>query len=219
MEKRFWIILGVIAVIFVGIFYFGGNKESGNQKGSGPAATNHIKGNTSAKVKLVEYGDFQCPVCASYYPTVEEVVEKYKDKMAFQFRHLPLTQVHQNAFAAARAAEAAGKQGKFWEMYGGLYQSQQSWSQTQSSSAQFTAYAEQLGLDTKKFKTDFSSREVNSVINADIAAFKKTGAPMATPTFFLNDKRLDLKKLSSDKGPDAAKFSQVIEAELKKQNQ
>lgn len=187
MDKRFWGILLVIFLVFGGIFFFSQqDKDDGDTRN----VTSHVTGNTSAKVTLVEYGDFQCPACGSYYPIVKQVKEKYKDDIKFQFRNLPLSQIHPNAFAGARAAEAAGLQNKYWEMHDTLYEQQNTWSSASNPKSYFEDYASQLGLDTAQFKTDFASSAVNKAINADIAAFKKTGATMQTPSFFLNGKSI-----------------------------
>jgi protein-disulfide isomerase len=219
MSKRFWIIIAVIAVIFVGALYFGGNKDNSGSNGSDAQATNHVRGKLDSKVTFEEYGDFQCPVCGSYYPTVSQVEQKYMDKVKFQFRNLPLSQVHQHAFAAARAAEAASDQNKFWEMYDLLFQNQNTWSSSNSSTSYFNQYAQQLGLDTTKFQKDFASDAVNKKINSDIAAFKKTGDSMATPTFYLNGKQIQLSQVSDDKGPSVDKFSALLDNALKAQGQ
>lgn len=211
MDKRFWAIIGVIIAIFVGILIFSGNKEEKKENGNSSTSqtTNHVRGKTDSKVTLVEYGDFQCPYCAQYFPIVEEVVNKYQDRIKFQFRNLPLEQIHQNAFAAARAAEAADKQGKFWEMYSQLYQNQQSWSQASNARPTFESYAQQLGLNMTKFKSDFASSEVNGRINADKKEFQKTKLPVTTPTFLLNGERIQPTSVEE--------FSKLIDAELKKQ--
>ena len=189
MDKRFWAFMGVIAVIFVGIIFF--NNKSDTDSGNAQP-TNHVM-NSGGKVTLTEYGDYQCPACGSYYPIVKEVVDKYKDSVTFQFRNLPLTQIHPNAFASARAAEAAAKQNKFWEMHDLLYENQASWSESSNPMASFEDYAKQLGLNLEQFKNDYKSKTVSSVINADIAAFKKTKAPTQTPTFFIDGKHVEAK--------------------------
>lgn len=209
MDKRFWAIIGIIIAIFAGILFVSSNKDEDKSGSSTAKPTSHIKGNTSAKVTLIEYGDFQCPFCKEYFPLVEQVTEKYKDQIAFQFRHLPLNQMHQNAYAAARASEAASDQGKFWEMYALLYQNQDAWSQESNVTGIFESYAKQLGLDATKFKKDFASREVNARINADKAEFNKTKEAVSTPTFFLNGKKIQAASLDE--------FSKLIDAELKKQ--
>lgn len=219
MEKRFWAIIGVITVVFVGILWFSGKQE---EKKAGPNAgqpTSHIKGNTNSKVTFVEYGDFQCPVCGGYYPTVSQVLEQYQDKVKFQFRHLPLSQAHRFAFAASRAAQAASEQGKFWEMYDQLFMNQQSWSQAPKPEEMFKQYASQIGLDATKYQADFSSEKTNRAINADIEAFKATGSALATPTFFLNGKKIELKQLTDSKGnPDIKQFSKLLDEALQKQD-
>jgi len=219
MDKKFWLVLGAIAAIFVGIWYFGGDKKTDTDTGS-MQPTSHIKGKLDSKVALVEYGDFQCPVCGNYYPLVTQLVEKYKDKISFQFRHLPLTNVHPNALAAARASEAASEQDKFWEMYDQLFLNQATWSQSASATKYFEQYATQAGADLERYKVDAAAPKTNKLVNADVAAFKKTGDTVSTPTFYLNGKKLDLKTLLDAEGrPSIEKFSQVIDAKLKETGQ
>lgn len=219
MDKRFWGIIGVIVVIFAGILMLNGNnKDSGSGGSSSAKPTSHIKGNVNSKVTLVEYGDYECPVCEGYFSTVAQVQQKYNDTVKFQFRNLPLLQIHPNAFAGARAAEAADKQGKFWEMHDLLY-NQTNWSEWSTSSnpvPYFNNYASQLKLDMTQFKKDFSSSAVNSSINADITAFKKTGEQESTPSFFINGKYYANNKFVDASGnPSVEAFSKVLDAALK----
>ena len=207
MDKRFWGIILVILLIFGGFIFMNGK----NDKGDAKQATNHTMGKNSKNVTLLEYGDYQCPACESYYPVVKQVVEKYKNDITFQFRNLPLSQIHPNAFGGARAAEAAALQGKFWEMHDKLYDEQNVWSTSNKPNDYFNQYAEELGLNVAQFKTDFASSKVNNSINADIAAFDKTGATVATPTFFL-----DGKKIETNATVDS--FSKQIDAEIKARN-
>jgi protein-disulfide isomerase len=209
MDKRFWAIIGVIIVIFAGIVWLNGSKDDGSSA-TNASPTSHIKGNAESKVKLVEYGDFQCSVCASFYPAVEQTVEKYKDQISFQFVNYPIVSIHQNALSASRAAEAASNQDKFWEMYNLLFQNQQSWAPSNSVSSLFESYASQLGLDVAKFKTDYASSETNARINADKDVFNKTGFRAATPTFTLNGEQIRPTNTVED-------FSKFIDEELKKQ--
>lgn len=218
MEKRFWIIIAIIAAVFVGILWMS-NKDKNTGGGDATQASMHIKGKADAKVRLLEYGDFQCPTCGAYYPLTSQIVEKYKDSISFQFRNLPLSQIHQHAFAAARAAEAAALQDKYWEMYNILFQNQNSWSAAATPTDSFKQYATQLGLNSEKYSTDFASDAVNKTINNDIAAFNKVSKEKATPTFFLNDKKLTLKDIADDKGqPSLEKFSQLIDDAIKAQS-
>ena len=211
MDKRFWGIILVIILIFGGIVYFNGkDKDSSGDKNAKPST--HVMGENSKNVTLLEYGEYQCPACGSYHSVVKQVVEKYKDDIKFQFRNLPLTQIHPNAFAAARAAEAADQQGKFWEMHDMLYQNQNNWSEAGNPKEMFTQYAEQLGLNIEQYKTDFASSKVNGTINADLAAFKETGAATQTPTFFLDGKLIETKA-------DVETFSKLIDAAIEKKQQ
>lgn len=227
MDRRFATILAIIVLIFVGFFIF--NKNSGNSTGGGSSGntqpTNHVEGKGTTGVTLMEYGDYECPICYAYYQPVNQVVSQFGDQIKFQFRNLPLSSVHKNAFAGARAAEAAGMQGKYFEMHNLLYQNQDpegasGWVASDNPLDQyFVGFAKQLGLDTNKFKTDYNSQQVNDSINADLAAFNKTGEPEATPTFFLDGKYVPNAELVDQSGsPNVDKFSQVIKAEIAKKN-
>jgi protein-disulfide isomerase len=167
----------------------------------------------------VEYGDYECPVCETYASTVQQVQQKYNAQIKFQFRNLPLTSIHPNAIGAARAAEAADLQGKFWQMHDVLYEAQNwsEWSTSNDPDPYFWTYAQQLGLNVNKFKSDFASSEVNNRVQADLAAFSKTGEQQATPTFFLNGKYVPNAQFvdPSTQAPSIAAFSKVIDAELK----
>ena len=205
MSKTFWAIIAVIVIIFGGIIVL--NKQKATAPGNNAVkASSHIKGQGTSGVTLLEYADYQCPACGGYYPIVKQVTEKYSDRIFFQLRNLPLFQVHQNAFAAARAAEAANKQGKFWEMYDLLFSTQTVWASTSNATSQFEAYARQLGLNIEQYKKDAASPEVNDIINADIAEFKKTKAPTSTPTFFLDGKKIQATSLDE--------FGKLIDAAI-----
>ena len=191
MSNRFFITLLVLIAIIFGAFVFTKNKDSANTNGGSKSKpTEHILGSKSSGVVLVEYGDFQCPACKQYFPVVEQIIEKYKDQIEFQFRNFPLVQIHQNAFAAHRSAEAADKQGNFWEMYRLLYQGQDSWANAGNPATVFEEYAKQLNLNTEQFKTDSASQETNDKINADIAEGKKFNIS-GTPGFVLEGKLLE----------------------------
>jgi protein-disulfide isomerase len=214
MDKRFWAAIGVIAVVFIGIIFI--NSRHASAPASNAAPTNHIFGDGAKGVTLVEYGDFQCPVCGLYEPTVKQVREKYKADIHFQFRNYPLQQVHQNAFAGARAAEAASLQGKFWEMHDQLFAGQQAWSTASDPLSIFKGYAQTIGINAGQFQTDFNSKKVNDTINADIHEgdkLKVTG----TPTFYLDGKQIQLGDLvdSSTNSPSVDKFSKVIDNAIK----
>src|SRR5882757_8049534 len=216
MSKQFWAVIAAIVVVLGGVFVLTSNKDNKTSGGGSSKPTSHIEGSTSTGVKLVEYGDYECPFCGQFYPVVKQVVEQYKDKIQFQFSNLPLSQIHRYAFAGARAAEAASLQGKFWEMHDLLYQNQdpngqQGWVADSSDvlSDYFVKFAQQAGVaNISQFKTDFASRKVNDAINADLAAFKKTGLDESTPTFFLDGKHISPTY-------DVSSFQKAIDAEIK----
>lgn len=226
MDKRFLAVIGVIVVVFGGILLFGGKHNSGSTGSTSSAQpTNHVTGDLSSKVTLVEYGDFECPICGEYYPTIKQVEQKYDSTVKFQFRNLPLSSIHPNAFAGARAAEAAANQGQFWGMHDLLYENQDpngasGWVASRDPlDDYFVGYAKQLKLNVATFKKDFASSAANNRINADINAFSKTGQQEATPTFFLNGKYVSNDKLVDSNGPSLAAFSKVLDAALKSTGQ
>lgn len=209
MSKTFWAVIAVIVIIFGGIVVFS-KDDSTTTNDSSAKPTSHIKGSDTSGVTLVEYVDFQCPVCGQYYPLVSQVAEKYKDKIQFQVRHLPLIQIHQNALAAARASEAASNQGKFWEMYDIIFQNQSAWSISEDATVLFEQYATQLGLNMEQYRKDFTSPTTNDVVNADITEFKKTKETMSTPTFFLDGKKI--------KATSVEEFSKLIDEAIAAKN-
>lgn len=211
MSKQFWAVLIVIVAVLVGVFAFTGKEDKSSSGSTKVTASKHITGEGKKGVTLLEYGDFQCPACQQYETVVEQVREKYKSDIYFQFRNFPLTSLHPNAFAAARAAEAANLQGKFWEMHDTLYQTAnwQQWTGASAPTSFFNQYAGQLGLDVNKFKEDYASEKVNDIVNADLSEANKLGLT-GTPSFFLNGKKLD--NVQADLGA----FSKLIDAEIAK---
>lgn len=214
MSKRFIIILLVCVLGMVGVYAATSKKDEGGNNGGGDTSklSNHVYGENKKKVSLVEYGDFECPACAAFFPVVQQVKEKYKNDIEFQFRHFPLSQIHQNARAASRAAEAAGNQGKFWEMHDILYEQQDSWKSSGSITSLFEGYATQIGLKPDQYKKDFASSAVNEVINADYAEGTKQGVS-STPTFFLQGKKLDKNPTTLEE------FSKLIDEAIKNAGQ
>lgn len=211
------VILGVIVVLFGGLIFW--NTQKSDPATTGVSATNNVMGKLDSKVTFLEYGDFQCNACQAYNPTVDAVRQKYADRVNFQFRNLPLPSLHPNAIGAARAAEAAAKQGKFWQMHDALYKSAnwQVWIGASDPNVLFEQYARQIGLNETQFKKDFISSSTNEAINADIAEFKKTGQQMATPTFFINGKYIPLSSLVDSNGSASVdSFSKLLDAELAK---
>jgi protein-disulfide isomerase len=162
-----------------------------------------VKGNKDARLTLIEYGDFECPACSIYSELVKKVLGDFPNDLKVVFRHFPLP-AHRNAVPAAKAAEAAGKQGKFWEMHDLLYEKQSDWSSEGNPMSKLTEYAKNLGLDEEKFRADFNSKEIEARINADESEALRLRIN-ETPTFFLNGKKLpqingyeDFKKIIED---------------------
>lgn len=225
MDKRFLTILAGLVVVFGGFFVI--SQHSSNKSSSGASnsnnsnTTNHIQGSGAKGVTLVEYGDFECPICEAYYLPLKQVQAQMTKDIFFQFRNLPLTQIHPNAFAGARAAEAADLQGKYWAMHDKLYENQSSWATATNPLEFFKTYAKALGLNVTKFASDYASSTANDRINADLAAFGKTGQQQATPTFFLDGKLLDNKDVSNPQtgAPDVNRLVSVINAEIAKKSQ
>lgn len=183
MDKRFLIILIVLVLGFFGFLVL---RPDSDENDAAAEPTNHIRG--TGDLTLIEYGDFQCPACYSYEATLQQVATKYEGKLRMQFRNFPLSSIHQHAVAAARAAEAASLQGKFWEMHDKLYDQSGwiSWSQSGDSNIAliFRGYAQEIGLDMAKYDTDVNSAAVLASINADRAEAEKLGFT-GTPSFVL----------------------------------
>lgn len=211
MSKQF---IAIVIVVILGLFgVFSLTKkssDSNNSSASSAQPSEHKQGAGKKGVTLIEYGDLQCPACKAYYPVVKQVQQAYGDDITFQFSNYPLTQLHPHAFEAARAAEAAGKQGKFFEMHDLLYENQDTWSQAPNVQTYFETYAQQLGLNIDQFKADQVSQAVSDTINADIKQAQAVGAT-GTPTFVLDGKKID-------NPSDLAGFKQLIDAEIAKKS-
>jgi protein-disulfide isomerase len=191
MNKKFWIVTALLITGIAGFILIGrSDRAPETSDSSNTAPVIHIVGEQNAAVSLVEYGDFQCPACATYNSVIENIVTKYKNRLSFEYRHYPLTTIHRNAFAAARASEAAEKQDKFWEMHRLLFINQASWSESDKAQGIFESYAKRLGLNMDRYKADFTSSATNDTINASIREFNKRGLPRSTPTLLLNGKRM-----------------------------
>lgn len=142
----------------------------------------HVRGRPDADVVIIEYGDFQCPYCARAHPTLAGLQQQYGERVTLVYRHLPLD-MHPYAEAAAEAAEAAGSQGRFWDMHDTLFDNQ-----AQMAPAQLPLLAQQLGLDAARFDEDLSRRNYRERIQHQAAEGKALGAS-GTPSFFINGQR------------------------------
>jgi protein-disulfide isomerase len=140
-----------------------------------------VRGPESAKVTIVEFGDFQCPFCSRVNGTLTQIRDQYPDEVRIIFKHLPL-RIHPQAAGAHAAAEAAHRQGKFWEMHDKIFSNQ-----TDLAPETFVAYAEQVGIDVEQFKKDVGSDAVKKRVDADLREAQKLGVS-GTPAFFINGK-------------------------------
>jgi len=148
-----------------------------------------VKGEESALLTIIEYLDFECEACRVYYPITKQLKEEYKDKVRFVVRYFPLPG-HKNSMTSALAVEAAGKQGKFWEMHDILYEKQKEWGEKfVADPSIFEEYAKQIGLDMEKYKSDINTQEVKDRINRDKEEAVSLGI-QGTPTFFINGERI-----------------------------
>ncbi|MDP3901660.1 MAG: thioredoxin domain-containing protein [bacterium] len=152
------------------------------------SANDWVDGNKESKTILVEYSDFQCPACGAYYPFVERLIEEYGDNFQFVYRHFPLPQ-HANAKPAAYAAEAAGRQGKFWEMYSLIFESQSNWSNSKNIEQILIGFAGSLELDLNQFTEDYKSEAIKIKVEQDYQSGLMARVN-STPTFFLNGKQV-----------------------------
>lgn len=192
------ILIATVIVLFGGIFFLSRGSSSSPQTVENAAILpiDYTKGqkigSDSAKVKLVEFSDLQCPACLAAEPSVQKIRSVYPDQLQFIYRHFPLSQ-HVHSRQAAILAEAAGEQGKFWEMHDKLFDTQTQWSEMSDSDAIafFLGLAKQLGLDENKVKQELQQDTFKAKIDADIAEGNRLGVN-ATPTFFLNGHKLNL---------------------------
>ena len=140
----------------------------------------HAQGPADAPVTLVEYGDYECPYCGRAYPIVKEIQQQLGDNLRFVFRNFPLNTIHEHAGVAAQAAEAAGAQGKFWEMHDLLYEHQD-----ELAEADLRAYALKLELEIYRFDSDLSQETFARRVRDDFRGGVRSGVN-GTPTFFIN---------------------------------
>lgn len=197
--RNTWTIVIIAAVVIIGFlaWIIQNRPQQAHVSDSTPtqinpvSAADHVEGASAqaAKATLVEYGDYQCPACGAYYPVVKQVVASHADSLRFVFRNLPIPQLHPNAELAARFAEAAGDQGKYFEMHDKLYENQKTWAPLSTGDAQntFVQYGKDLGLDTTKLVTDANSATTTQVIESERIDAIGAGA-QGTPTFFLDGK-------------------------------
>jgi protein-disulfide isomerase len=201
MKKEFWIVAAVVVVIVgVGIYFA---SKSSTSSTSGVSLTppdhsssvvgakdflrsySHSTASPTAPVTLIEFGDYQCPVCGAAYEPIKTITDRYASdpNFNFVFRNFPLPQ-HEDAQLAASAAEAAGAQGKYFEMHDLLYSNQNDWSGSTDPMSYFTKYAQQLSLNVDQFNSDTESYKYFTNVDQDMQDGNAFGVN-ATPTFYV----------------------------------
>ncbi|HEX7810971.1 MAG TPA: DsbA family protein [Burkholderiales bacterium] len=150
------------------------------------AAVDHMLVPADARVTVVEYGDFECPICKQAAPAVKLALSRFAGRMRFVFRHFPLEEVHPHALLAAEAAEAAGGQGKFWQMHDLLFENQ-----SHLKPNHLRSYVERLELDLLRYDADMDDELYRQRVREHIEGGSRSGV-RATPTFFINGKIHDV---------------------------
>jgi len=211
-----------LSIIVVGILLAGGAALYMSKQSAAPEETSvasasgaplpqqgggRMRGPQGAPVTLVEFGDYQCPSCGYYAPIVLEVLKRYPQQVRLEFHHFPLVGIHQWAMPAALAAEAAGEQGKFWEMHDLLYENQEKWSKSTNAESEFVAYAAQLGLNVNQFMQAMRAPAVQQRVLEDVKR-ATDGKINETPTFFINGEKITTKPNNADE------FSRLIQDRL-----
>jgi len=183
-DTKFFLAVAASAfIVILGLFLFSNQPTQPTQ-----SSARNALGPDSAPVKIIEYADFQCPACAYGAPFLMEAVKANSDKVQLTYHHFPLS-YHTNAYPAAYAAEAAGKQGKFWEMAEMLYDKQKEWANNNNPTTIFTSYAKALDLDSQRFIQDMDSKEVHQIVQQEEQESERLNID-STPTYFINGKKV-----------------------------
>jgi protein-disulfide isomerase len=159
----------------------------------------HVRGAENAPVTLEEFGDFECPPCGLFYPILKTIEGEYGSRLRVIFREFPLPQLHPHAQAAAYAAEAAGVQGKFWEMHDLLYENQKTWDKTFDVRPIFEGFAGRIGLDVERFKQDQTADVVDARVIRDGIRGHSLGVN-GTPTVFINGREIPSEHFNTVEG-------------------
>lgn len=172
-----------------------------NKVHSLPTGSSAVRGKKDAKVTITEFSDFQCPYCARLQPTLKDVLKEYPNDVKLVFKDFPLS-FHKQAKNAAKAARAAGEQGKYWEMHDLIFENF-----SKVNEAMFKDFATKLNLDMNKFMADFNSNKYDALIQQDINLGRQAGVT-GTPSLFINGKRMQRRSIDE--------FKQLIDGYLKK---
>ena len=193
-NNNLWIVIGSLAFILIILFGLNWILMRNNKNDSeiiNKVVNDHTtKGDAKAKVKLVEYADFQCPACAAQVSNLKKLfteinAEYGSSSLSVTYKYFPLIQIHKNAMLASQSVEAAGLQGKFWEMHDLVFTNQTDWAEALDAKIKLENYATELGMDLDKFKLERDSEVVKNKISDSYKEAVKIGLNH-TPTIFLN---------------------------------
>lgn len=227
------VIIGLVLIVAVGGGWWLYSRNSGPKTPKANTSSNSATGNTTrqptpagqnvlgaqppnmlgspnAAVTVEEFADFQCPTCGVKHPMMKELVSFYGNRIKFIFRNYPLAiPAHDKAYDAAVAAEAAGLQGRFWDMQNLLFTNQQAWSSNPNYRQVWEGYVNQLGLDVERFKNDVAGLNAKSRVDADLQRGRALSVS-STPSVYINGMLLPFEQMSIE-GMRA-----IIDGELQK---
>ena len=195
--KPIVIIVLAVAVAGAAAFYFSRqSNEATNTSDSASAPLQktgggRFRGPENARITLVEFGDYQCPSCKAYHPVVQELLARYPQQVRLEFHHYPLISIHPNAMAASMAVEAAGEQGKYWEMHDLVFELQDQWSRSPNPEPDFLAMASRLGLNQNSFMQAMRSPQLQDRVLQDVVRAREAQVE-AVPTFFIDGKKISV---------------------------
>ncbi len=191
--KNIWLLigsLGVTLLIVVAVAVLFTKKANAPVLPADPTLVlgdqRFVKGSKDAKITIVEFSDLQCPACKAAQPLIDDLLQEASTSARLVYRQFPLRTVHKNALAAAKAAEAAGVQGKFWEMHDKLFETQSDWEGDADPSAHFEEYAKAVGVNVDTWKKDLQNKDLEARISKDEQDGNTLGIN-GTPTFYVNN--------------------------------
>src|SRR5215470_20007805 len=205
MQRTLKAVIVIIAAVGIAAFAAAYLSRTADRPAETPDKSSHVeiksgghsRGAANAQLTLVEFGDYQCPSCGGYHPLVKEILNRYPDKLRLEFHHYPLIDLHRNAMIGAMAAEAAGDQGKYWEMHDALLEHQQEWGESPNPEPMFIGLASRLGLDQNRFTQSLHSPALQSKILQDVTQAQDLHIE-GTPTFFINGEQIHPKLSMED---------------------
>ncbi|MBU2229417.1 DsbA family protein [Patescibacteria group bacterium] len=186
MKKNSKLVLSIVGIIIIGIIVVVWIMPNDTTTYTNVDSPRPFKGNPDARVVVQEFSDFQCPACRAGAKSINLVLEKFGDQIKLEFKHFPLTTIHENAFNAALASECANDQGKFWELHDKMFDNQDSLKKDD-----LKLYAGQIdGLDNESFSACLDTHAEKDIVNSDVKDAENLGL-RGTPTFFVNGREIE----------------------------